>query len=100
MSNLRIKNKKLKRELEFLKMQTIQPRFIHERNDVMKLRSSLMLTEKDMDYIPQCVEQVIWMLCEEVKNYIKVKKVNPDLDDSRLPFSMLLAELSIVRKND
>lgn len=99
MSNLRIKNKKLKRELELLKKQTVQPKFIYDRREVVKLRSSLMLTEKDMNYLPQCIQQVKWMLCEEVKDYIKVEQVKPGLDDSGLPFPMLVAELSVTRKD-
>ncbi len=54
MSNLRIKNKKLKRELELLKGKTMQPKLVYDHREVVKLRSSLMLTEEDMDHLPEC----------------------------------------------
>lgn len=100
MSNLRIKYKRLKREAERLRYNTVEPRHIvYNQCDVVKLRSSLMLTEVDMDHLPQCAEQVKRMLLEEVKNYIKVDFVGVDLDNPGLPFSMLKADLSVVRKD-
>lgn len=100
MSNLRIKNKKLKRELELLKHNTVPYKVVYAHHQVVNLRSSLILTEKDMDYIPQCIQQVKWMLCEKVKDYIKVEQVKPGLDDSGLHFPILAAELSVLSKED
>lgn len=100
MSNLRIKNKRLKRELELLKGMTVHPKLVYDHREVVKLRSSLMLTEEDMEHLPECIEQVKWMLCEEVKNYIKVEQVKPDLNNSRFPFPTLVAELYVARRKD
>ncbi len=99
MSNLRIKNKRLKRELEILKSKTTQPYFVYDRREVVKLRSSLMLTKEDMDYLPECAEQIKWMLCEEVKDHIKVDFVGVDLNNPGLPFAMLKADLSVVKED-
>lgn len=99
MSNLRIKNKNLKRELELLKGKTMQPKLVYDHREVVKLRSSLMLTEEDLDHLPECIEQVKWMLLEEVKDYIKVDFVGVDLDNPGLPFAMLKADLSVVKED-
>lgn len=99
MSNLRIKNKKLKREIELLKGKTMQPKLDYNHREVVKLRSSLMLTKEDMDHLPECAEQVKCMLLEEAKDYIKVDFVGVDLNNPWLPFSMLKAELDVVRKD-
>ena len=98
MSNLRIKNKKLKRELELLKYNTVPCKGVYAHHQVVNLRSSLMLTEEDMDYISKCIQQVKWMLCEEVEDYIKVRQVQPDLNNPGLHFPILTAELSVLSK--
>lgn len=53
MSNLRIKNKKLKRELELLKGMTVQPRLVYDRRGVVSLASKHIYDDSLYGTIPQ-----------------------------------------------
>lgn len=101
MSNLRIKNKRLKKELEMLKYSATPP--IHvtcSRKEIIKLGSSLMLTEGDLEHLSECENQVKWMLFEEAKDHVKVDFITPGTNDSGLPYPILKAELSVVKKEN
>lgn len=100
MSNLRIKNKRLKRELKSLKQHTVPVNIAVNQKEIVELRSSLMLTDEDLLYLDQCVDQVKWTLLEEAKDYIKVDLITPGTNDSGLPYPILKARLGVVRKEN
>ena len=51
--NLRQKNKRLKRELELLKKQTIKPEIIRQRADVIRLYGSYKFTHTVIENVPE-----------------------------------------------
>lgn len=51
--NLRQKNKRLKRELELLKEQTIKPEIIRQRADVIRLYGSCKFTQTVIENVPE-----------------------------------------------
>lgn len=73
MSNLRIKNKRLKRELELLKGQTVQPKMVYDRREIVKLRSKHKYDDSLYGYIPEdvIVRGAISGLTDELKPYIR-----------------------------
>lgn len=74
MSNLRIKNKKLKRELESLKGQVIQPKIVYNRRDVITLRYKHEYDDILEGYIPEkvIIDHIVRDLAEELKPYIRI----------------------------
>ena len=73
MSNLRIKNKRLKRELALLKGQTVQSKMIYDRRKIIKLRSSHIYDDSLYGCIPEdiIVRGAISGLADELKPYIR-----------------------------
>ena len=73
MSNLRIKNKRLKRELERLKGQNVHPKLIYDRRGVITLRSRHEYDDSLYGYIPEdvIVRGSINDLTDELKPYIR-----------------------------
>lgn len=100
MSNLRIKNKRLKRELESLKQHVVPVNIAVNQKEIIELGSSLMLTDEDLLYLSECENQVKRMLFEEAKDYIKVDLIMPGTNDSGLPYPILKARLDVVRKEN
>lgn len=74
MSNLRIKNKRLKRELELLKGQSIRPTLVYDRREIVKLRSRHTYDDSLCGCIPEdiIVREAISGLADEVKPYIRL----------------------------
>lgn len=74
MSNLRIKNKKLKRELERLKGQIVQPRFVYDRREVVKLGCKHTYDVSLYGYIPEevIVNDIERDLAAGIEPYIKI----------------------------
>ena len=74
MSNLRIKNKRLKRELELLKGQTVQSKMVYDRREIVTLRSRHTYDDSLYGCIPEdiIVKGAIWDLTDELKPYIRL----------------------------
>lgn len=100
MSNLRIKNKRLKRELESLKQHVVPVNIAVNQKEIIELGSSLMLADEDLEHLSECENQVKWVLFEEAKDYIKVDLITPGTNDSGLPYPILKARLGVVRKEN
>lgn len=71
MSNLRIKNKRLKRELELLKGQSIRPTLVYDRREIVKLRSKHEYDDSLRGSVP--------------KNVIAIEAIS-DLSDALIPY--------------
>lgn len=99
MSNLRIKNKKLKQENERLRDALIatKPTYIihHKDRNILKLRSEKMLSELDLYYKSDCVERLKRELLEEVYKYISISCQENSFN---WPLPILRAEIDVVRK--
>lgn len=74
MSNLRIKNKRLKRELALLKGQTVQPKMVYDRRGIVTLGSRHTYDDSLFGCIPEdiIVREAISGLADEVKPYIRL----------------------------
>lgn len=73
MSNLRIKNKKLKRELERLRGQSVQPKMVYNRREVVTLKCKREYDDSLYGQIPEDIiaKSAIWDLTDELKPYIR-----------------------------
>ena len=71
MSNLRIKNKKLKRELENLKKQTVPHKIVYDRREIVTLGCKHEYDDTLYGYIPEDVifREAINDLSDELKPY-------------------------------
>lgn len=76
MSNLRIKNKKLKRELERLKGQTVQPKLVYDRREVVTLGCKHAYDDSLYGYIPEevIVNDIVRDLADGLEPYIRIGK--------------------------
>lgn len=74
MSNLRIKNKRLKRELELLKGKIVRPEPIYDRREIVKLRSKHKYDDSLYGCIPEdvAVREAISGLADKLKPYIRL----------------------------
>lgn len=68
MSNLRIKNKRLKQELEMYKKCTVRPRFVYERPNVKTIMASRIFTEEDLPFVNEKVARNL--LIEDLREEI------------------------------
>lgn len=96
MSNLRIKNKRLKRELESLKSMNAKSKVIHDRRDIVRLRSS---RRYDCDLyidIPEdvIIRQAVNDLTNKLKDYIWLRTYR-DYDNDCL---VVEANLDVVQR--
>lgn len=84
MSNLRIKNKRLKRELELLKGKIVRPEPIYDRREIVTLRSRHMYDDSLYGYIPEDViaKGAIRDLTDELKPYIRFYSYRDYVTDS------------------
>lgn len=96
MSNLRIKNKKLKREIERLRNIVVEPKYIHtEANSIVKLRSEIMCSETFGDCFSVYERLAKGKLLEEVSEYISIEYIEY-LTYSPVP--IMRAEIDVIRK--
>lgn len=98
MSNLRIKNKKLKRELERLKGQTIQPMLVYDRREVVTLASRHMYDDSLYGYIPEEViaKAAICDFTDDIKHYIRFNSYR-DYQTGKI---VVEARLDVVSRED
>lgn len=71
--NLRQKNKRLKRELELLKKQSVKPEIIQQRTDIIRLNSRYKFTQTEIENIPEGVikRAAAKPLLESIIQYIR-----------------------------
>lgn len=95
--NLRQKNKRLKRELDLLKKQTIKPEIIQQRADVIRLNSSYKFTQTEIENIPEEVIKRITTkpLSERVISYVRFDRYL-DYSDGNY---VVEASLSVVKED-
>lgn len=98
MSNLRIKNKKLKRELENLKKQTVPHKIVYDRREIVTLGCKHEYDDTLYGYIPEDVifREAINDLSDELKPYVRVYSYR----DYHTGKFVVEAEIDIVCKND
>lgn len=98
MSNLRIKNKRLKRELELLKKQTVQPKMIYDRREVFKLRYTHAYTFDEFSNLPSSVvmNEICRSLVDLVRPNISITTYN-ELETGRV---IVKGELSVLSKEE
>lgn len=98
MSNLRIKNKKLKRELELLKHNTVPYKVVHDNRQVVTLASRHMYDDSEYGYIPEEViaKAAIWDFTDDIKPYIRFNSYR-DYQTGKI---VVEARLDIVSKED
>ena len=98
MSNLRIKNKKLKRELELLKYNTVPYKVVHDNRQVVTLASRHMYDDSLDGYIPEEViaRAAIWDITDDIKPYIRFNSYR-DYQTGKI---VVEARLDVVSKED
>lgn len=98
MSNLRIKNKKLKRELDFFKYQTVQPKMIYDRREVFKLKYTHAYTFDEFSNLPSSVimNEICRSLVDLVRPNISITTYN-EMETGRV---IVKGELSVLSKED
>lgn len=76
MSNLRIKNKKLKRELERLNGQTVHPKLVYDRREVVTLGCKHAYDDSLDGYIPEevIVNDIVRDLADGLEPYIRINR--------------------------
>ena len=74
MSNLRIKNKRLKRELEMYKKRTTKPMFVYERSNVDVIMASRIFPQEDLPFVNEKVVRnlLIEDLREEIGEHMEI----------------------------
>lgn len=97
MSNLRIKNKKLKREIERLRNTVVEPKYIHtEANSIVKLRSEIACEAMFDDCLPVYERLAKRRLLEEVvSEYISIEYIEYP---THSPVPIMRAEIDVIRK--
>lgn len=98
MSNLRIKNKRLKRELELLKYNTVPYKVVHDNRQVVTLASRHMYDDSLDGYIPEevIVNDIVRDLADGLEPYIRINRY-------RVPATghfIVEASVDIVSKED
>lgn len=97
MSNLRIKNKKLKREVERLRNAVIEPKYIHtDAKSIVKLRSEIPCKAMFDDCLPVYERLAKRKLLEEVLDYIPTEYIEYP---SYSPVPIMRAEIEVIRKD-
>lgn len=96
MSNLRIKNKKLKREVERLRNTVIEPKYIYtDTNSIVKLRSEIMCSETFGNCLSVYERLAKGKLLEEVSEYISIECIEYP---THSPVPIMRAEIDVIRK--